>query len=217
MVADPPVRILTGHGATAVEIVLPKVLLCQSSSYFRNVLEGKPRDVKECVLLLYDEQAEVIQTFAAWLFEARIDVQHLGDVIGFGFDLEAHLLQVHNFAERRGIPSLRDAVVTAFAGCLCTFPLDPRTIAMTYQMDIKEECGLFRLFVDDETARDWNEQVAYQDYPAAFLAAVLLRSRVHMDLNDGGGSRPLAPAHHVCDYHEHGEGVHCMNPCLCCN
>lgn len=207
MVSNPCTKVLVGTGDRTTEFNIPGALLTDCSTYFTGALNGGFREADENKIVLDDEDPEVFRTFVAWMYKQRLSNKPLRTASKE--DFQSHLVRVYAFADKRGIPCLCDAVITALANHLHDSYLDSSIISLTYELGL-EKSRLFRLFVDDEVGRHWEGHYAYEEYPKEFVAAVLTRSRAHMNKQEIH-TRPVHPTHYVCDYHEHDKGAFCRN------
>ncbi|CAD0096916.1 unnamed protein product, partial [Aureobasidium vineae] len=118
-------EITVGAGSSAVVFNLPKKLLCNSSIYFKAALNNGFLETTTQKITLDDEDLEVFRTYVVWLFQAELKHESLDKTR----NVARHLVHVYIFADRRGIVSLADDVVTMMSSfwlceCLDTTP-DP--------------------------------------------------------------------------------------------
>ncbi|THY58159.1 hypothetical protein D6C97_04512 [Aureobasidium pullulans] len=138
----PFAEITVGTGDAAVVFNLPKVLLCNSSTYFKAALNNGFSETATQSISLDDESPEVFRTYAAWLFEHEI-CQNVEQLACF----ESHMFQVYIFADKRGIIGLPNDVVTK----LCSFWCDQNIsmgVTTEYLPQLSSSCTLYQMTLD---------------------------------------------------------------------
>ena len=144
--------ITVGPVDSAVIFKLPKELLCKSSTYFDAALNNGFLETTTQKLTL-DDHSEVFRTYAAWLFQLEITDENLMELL----DPIRHLFQVYIFADKRGIRTLANDVVTYLSSFWVQEPIDVR-ITVEFLPLIPLGCTLYRLVLDNlvlESRADW--------------------------------------------------------------
>lgn len=121
---------------------LPKVLLCNSSTYFKAALNNGFSETATQSISLDDESPEVFRTYAAWLFEHEI-CQNVEQLACF----ESHMFQVYIFADKRGIIGLPNDVVTKLSSFWCDQNIS-MGVTTEYLPQLSSSCTLYQMTLD---------------------------------------------------------------------
>ncbi|KAG2165936.1 hypothetical protein VTO58DRAFT_108796 [Aureobasidium pullulans] len=135
-------EITVGTGDAAVVFHLPKVLLCNSSTYFKAALNNGFSETATQSICLDDEDPEVFRTYAAWLFEHEV-CQAMDEIACF----ESHMFQVYIFADKRGIIGLANDVVTKLCSFWCVQDIS-MSITTEYLPQLSSSCTLYQMTLD---------------------------------------------------------------------
>jgi len=111
------VTICVGKGDKTKEFQGHRGLLCHYSSYFKGALEGGFKEAESRTVTLPEDDVEVFEIFFSWLYTRSLfKREHDNLSIPLSWSL---LLQVHCFADMRGVPRLQnmssDAIIDKVA------------------------------------------------------------------------------------------------------
>jgi hypothetical protein len=142
----PTAQIIVGSGANAKSFHVHKKLLCDSSTYFNAALNNGFMETKTQVIELDDEEHAVILSFILWLYDDKLNKKTLPAEYAGGA-LEKHLFKLYVFADKRGIPSLANDVITMLAGHCVEEPFTLSEIVWAVRL-ISRKSKLYDLFLD---------------------------------------------------------------------
>ncbi|THX68620.1 hypothetical protein D6D05_09349 [Aureobasidium pullulans] len=202
----PFAEITVGTGDAAVVFNLPKVLLCNSSTYFKAALNNGFSETATQSISLDDESPEVFRTYAAWLFEHEI-CQNVEELACF----ESHMFQVYLFADKRGIIGLTNDVVTKLC-CFWSINNINKDITTEYLPQLSSSCTLYQMTLDSmilESRGVDNDNTRNDDFWQTFVD---LPQYILVELFKKGNMFPASFQgyyccfHSVCHYHVHEDG-----------
>lgn len=200
------VTIRVGQSPLREDFVIPKALLCETSSYFKKALNGSFSEVKDKLIVLDEEDDNIFRTYITWLYQQHLDAERLREAFD-PVDYESHLMQLCIFADKRGIPLLHNDAITLLA--LSTLVVGPvRAFKITEIYDtIPRGRALHRFLVDDmvhgggDQLSNWAAcEDIFDELPDEYCIDIL-RAQHHPD------RATKRPHEHLCDYHEHEDAA----------
>jgi hypothetical protein len=206
----PFAKIIVGAGDSAVVFNLIKELLCNSSTYFKAVLNNGFSETTTQKIML-DDDPDVFRTYAAWLFEHGITHEGLKGIVG---DLARHFFHVYIFADKRGITGLADDVVTMLASFWTCDIVDMNLTLECLQL-FSPHSTLYQLVLDslilDMRASWWDEDcwnvLCLQSHD---VVVELLKKERAFPAHFDSHSHCIET---ICHYHRHSDEIE-QNECI---
>ena len=184
-------------GRDKVSFGIHKDLLCHVSSYFKAALTGTFGGAITGVVVLRDEEVDVFKRFNGWLYTNTILQEN--DIKDPDF---TNLMELYVFAEKRGIPSLQNAVIDAL---IRIQRLPDYEIESVWEKTARTS-GLHRLLVDSyiHYAEDdvFSAEACQSDFAKDFLIEVIIAFCKARD--DGSIVKNFDLWKKRCQYHVHG-------------
>lgn len=130
-------------GPEEVSFGIHKGLLSYVSSYFKAALNGNFKEATDGVIKLPDEDPAVFKRFNGWLYTHVFDYKKEKADNDLTF-----LMELYVFAEKRGIPSLQNAVIDTLITIYYSLDCVPcHEIAFAWK-NTSEKSGLHSLLID---------------------------------------------------------------------
>lgn len=125
--------------------------LCYYSSYFKAALKGGFKESRERVVVLKDETEETFKLFYLWLYSQKILVP-----VSTTLKDWQQLVKLFVFADKRGIPKLRNNVIDAMVERDIRLRVDPIALNVYVYDNTPSSSPLRKLLVDIVA---WNTNV----------------------------------------------------------
>ncbi|CAD0113470.1 unnamed protein product, partial [Aureobasidium uvarum] len=199
-ITGPFAEITVGSGSSAVVFNLPKELLCNSSTYFKAALNNGFSETATQKIALEDEDPEVFRTYAVYLFQHELRRESI-EAINC---IERHLFQVYIFADKRGIVSLANDVVTMISSYWITECIDLK-ITKKFLALLPTKCTLYELTLDnlilESRAHGWEptDWEVFCSHPTEIVAELFRREQAFSKSFD----RTSHCFESICHYHTH--------------
>jgi hypothetical protein len=122
-------------------------LICFHSSFFRGALQGGFSESANKEVVLPAEEKEPFRTFLSWIYRMQLHDAGVNFIMTTGTQA-IHMIKTYIFADKRGIPGLKNAIIDLLISAQIAERCIPtRTMQKAWE-GTSENDGLRKLFVD---------------------------------------------------------------------
>lgn len=209
-ISGPVARIVVG--SQAEEFLIPKKILCASSTYFKAALTGQFMEGNTQKIVLDDTDAEVFRTFVAWLYQGHLKSSEISKVFTKMDDFEDHVTSMLLFADMRGVPDLLNDATTLLLDYLEKTGLARSlTIQRVYMLpdDFWRSMLVWLLFTEEIHFGSRIKSDDIHQLPKAFIVKVLQDTFGVEQQDVRMYASRFSQSFFCSSFHKHGKGEKC--------